>query len=437
MTKIILCMLTCLLGSMAIASMPHKYIRCSSEMKVPSVQGSAGIFFSEDCGTAYVLPPINGKITFNKFLPAAGLDLACARSKSAMEESEFLETQIRKVLYGSNLGAVSTGNDPLFPNDVIEPRVLTDEEWAQYDKLSDRRRRIIEDLAPYSKMHGAYVNLDFNLDWARIVEKYQNLMPKVRVVAMPLDWSVLSFRAAKSAEGNLGTIAALDVAGIKKAPDGSAFEIQDDDSILFGGGATGAMTINALGACKIKSISQVKAAISINVTYGYSLGIRSRYTAKYNLGAFVKRIRESERKGGMFSSKTVTRLIEDRSSTDWFEFDGEFEDASFKTQDLEKEVKKQLLDRVIETARALGFGTQTPGLAMMAGGPHGAQVAADSLDKCPHVYCMIASGALRFTDAVFGSDSATDVFISNNNFWGGDSVTSDVAFKYIGTSGLK
>jgi hypothetical protein len=315
--------------------------------------------------------------------------------------------------------------------------ILSEEDQATYERLMRLRDAKLNSLDRYKNLQGASVTAEFVPGAQEIIEKYQRLLPNVQFVPMPLDWAVLSFTSNAIGVDSMPVVLAAQIPGIKSLPTGGEFKIEDQQTVIFGSGMTGLVTVSVLGACAMDSTNLLKSGLVANMTYGYSLAVKAKYTAKYNLGAFVRKVRESERRGGFFSSHTVTSVTEERNSSEWFEFAGEFEDASFKKAELEQEVKLQMIDRVFKVAAALGFGTQTPAIPLPTPTAHGAQVAATALDKCPNQYCQLLSAGLRFSDAVFGSDTAADSFASKNDFWSVESVSSSVAFKYLGTTGFR
>lgn len=434
--------LSFLIGSLAAhAGPPEKYIRCDGEIDIPYVENSQGVFFDKECDTVYVMPPVAGDIRLSSLIPAN--PQYCDRILSISDEIVDLSKRIDAILAPSNPG--SGGPLGNWGSAGRAKPELTEEQLALLDKYRDRQEKLEERLYKYRNYDGGLANIELRLNQNSILKSYKDKLPKKTVTALPLQIAFLTFNKLNNGKLEMPLVNSVNVPGLKvSASQSGGFEIADTDSVVMGGGLSGQVQMSLLGVCqmydrqakeiRVPNPREFAKILNANMSFAYNLQVRAHYTAQYNLGAFVSRIATQETTGGFFRSEIVNKLIEDRHSEDWFVFDGKFEDPSMRKENLEAEVKAQVIGRVFANAKALGFGGSTQVPDALVSKPHGAAVGAEELQKCPYIYCQIGAGVLRFADAVFGSDSAMQAFISNNSFWAKDDVESSMAFTYRGTT---
>lgn len=234
----------------------------------------------------------------------------------------------------------------------------------------------------------------------RQIEELESLNPNSRVRPLPIKEA--RFFLAPPAYGtgdNLiprQTVLAIAVTGAEPKPtmNGETFK-----SVANSGGSVGVtVTLSRLGACS----EDLTATAGFNIkydTYSYLNG-----QAKWEKWSTYKKIEETKKSGGFFSSKTVHSLWEDMKAGDGFEFVLLNDNGGVDADTMRTQLQAALLDRVIKTFAEVKSLNAGGTMTMPTAGPHGAAVAADGLSKCPHVYCQGAVFALRTLDSIFGRD---------------------------------
>lgn len=436
-------------------AVPTLYNSCK-DIKITPVPNGNGVFLSQDCQTAYVLPPLTGTVAIDGMAPTMNmkrcpvLNSYLSIMKSQAERLEKLSKRLDGS--GASPGSPIGGGSTLFPGKPADGGGSAGSTAELEKEILDTKKLfadINDTVKEYWEMEGTYGTANFTSDQQALVAAYQEKNPGISFVAMPISIAKLYLlRKTSQNTASLPAVISFDVPGsaIPIAVYPKTETPAEDGGVIFGGALTGQMVLSLVGACPYydvkndrmitehltgKDLSKYMAA---NVSYAYNLSVNRAYTAKYNLASFFRRLETSESKGGFFSSKTINRLIVEKNSKDWFEFKSNVEDGRHDfDQSLEATVKAELIDRVFKQINllAVGPGEQAPGLSTP--NPNGAEVGAKNLRKCPYVYCQVGAAVLDIANAIFGSSSSVSEFIQKNDFWAVDDVSESKALPFLGT----
>jgi hypothetical protein len=194
---------------------------------------------------------------------------------------------------------------------------------------------------------------------------------------------------------------------------------------IFNGGLEGVITFSPIGACAVQkatggaghfSAKEIKTHVAVNSTYSYQLQVTRKYDLWYDFKKLVQIIHEQTTRGGLFSTKTLDSLTDNRSADEWIHIDFASEDSRFETpEETKKSIRKEFLDRALAQIIALQADSPTPLLGLIAPGKNGASEAGDQLQKCPHAYCQIGAAGLKVLSSIFGSTSATSSLMKTLN----------------------
>jgi hypothetical protein len=310
----------------------------------------------------------------------------------------------------------------------------------------------------YVKLPGAKGTVAYEVNSAELVDSFRNLNPGL--IFKPISIKKATFTAGITLPSGAETVAApvlwtyipgIGASGAKALPEGQSIPalspFPTDISVPFNGGMTGQVQLSLAGSCHFykdasgfpTTISQQEFTTHIAATmqYEYEIALKRGYDAKYHMGQFIKRVETQSKKGGLFSTRTLHEIVEDKQSTDWFDMKplegggSEYQYSDEEWNQLSRDVKAGLIDRAITQFAMLSGGpSQHPTLPQIA--PSGAAVAADGLRKCPHLYCQGGALVLGVLDSIFGRSSATSSFQSSNNIWVSERVEG---VKYVPRAG--
>jgi hypothetical protein len=221
--------------------------------------------------------------------------------------------------------------------------------------------------------------------------------------------------------------------------------LENQASLVFGNSVAANMVFNLLGACPYfeginerteLDLNELSNHISANLVYTYEIAARRGYTSSYNLSSLLGKIEEKSKRGGFFSTSHAHSIIEDNNSSDWFKIDfmgnsSEFNYSPSEQADIKKEVKAELLDKVVKQVAILNAGSAVaPTLPQFAS--TGVAYGSVELRKCWHYYCQAGSVILGVADSIFGNNDATAKFHRNNSAWAHESING---IKFIDFSG--
>lgn len=187
---------------------------------------------------------------------------------------------------------------------------------------------------------------------------------------------------------------------------------------------SGNIVLSLVGACPIVYPKMFdlgpfagtdKMKFGLTITYDFPSVFHTKVSFTYNLYKMYERIQESGRRGGFFSSRSYSQLIEneifhDSFTVDWSESDPRSTLSLEERKKISDQVKLELLTRLATMTNPLAMqqiALKDPGAAPA----NGAVVLADGISKtCVHVYCQVGALALRALDAIFGSSSSVSTY---------------------------
>lgn len=457
---------------------PVMFSNCDRQVPIKSPVNSSGIYYSEDCSTVYVLPPLFGSLQLSQPTLTANTDM-CTLQRDAMRAVEAKSTSLNKVLKKiEELESKVTWrpeDDPWIsnPDDTDkEDSSFEDPTESPEIKALDKYRdmaiadtlKILSFNEQLGSIEGPTLRLTMSMDHQALINEYQALNPGVFFQAMPLMKSVLTF-IAKS-ERNIGKAPAAiywSVAGIKTAPqlfagftldDSQKFKeavgnaVDDNQSILFSTAVSGQIKLSLIGACPFYDHVKKTMPETLNTKtlspylvstadYAYQVQVNRSYEASYNMAELFKRIQKQSKKGGFFTSKTIHSLVIEKDSKGWFKFKSLSEDQRHEWDEaLAQTVKAELIERALKKIGVDPVGkAEMPGI--IAPGKSGASQIANGISKCPHIYCQAGAFVLSGLDSVFGRSSAIAEFISKNNTWESETVTEKKMVPQFSQLGFK
>jgi hypothetical protein len=210
---------------------------------------------------------------------------------------------------------------------------------------------------------------------------------------------------------------------------GQSGDVGQDDGIVSGQAQSSQLVLSMTGACPYYDSvhrtlpreiagSELSAHVVANIRYTYNLQALRKYTAKYNLGAFVRKLQQSESHGGLFSTKTINRLIEDEHTNDWFQITTYSEDGreTFDPQ-FAQTIKAEMIDRALKNIALLVTGEPVAAPQLSQPKANGASVASGELRKCPYLYCQVGAAVLDVANAIFGKSTSVAEYIHTHDTW--------------------
>jgi hypothetical protein len=222
---------------------------------------------------------------------------------------------------------------------------------------------------------------------------------------------------------------------------------------------TGSIRLSTIGACPIHmkdffagtgfEVSRDNTgspSFAINATYEYPVSYKYKVTASYNLYKFYEQIKRQGSKGGFFSSRSYSEVIENKEDKDMFKIDWQIEDpASSITQEqrdqISRDLKADLMNRVLVQIAQPGIDVAKSSQFISAGTPPqpGAVVFARGLrSTCGfNIYCQGASWILSGLAAIFGSSETEEKFRQTWNRTASEQWSSDVAKLRAAAIGFK
>lgn len=454
-------------------SIPTKSPNCQKRIQVRSVPNGTGVVFDQDCSVAYVLPPLAGDLEISNPTTPAGADM-CAKYNflerkvsSIRDEILALYERIEEIRNPKGGGFGSTlpgggGSSDLSETQKQKIAAIEAEIEGLEQKLENEDAEFEEQSEKMNDKEGSWLSVRFSWKYDALISAYAAANPNIKFARMPISRATLSFnRRINTSDARIPAVQFFDVPGIPDirvakefdVPTGQKIDAIKTDEVstemkIFGESLGGQLVLSLKASCPLYdegtkamkkriSKSQLEAYFVANVTYKYYLQAFRKYHAKFNLSNFAKRVESSSKKGGLFSTKTINSLIEEKDSKDWFELTVDSDHPELTYDDISREVKADLISRVMEQIAIVNTGAPSEAPALVAPPVSGASVAAKELLKCPHIYCQGGAAILGVADAIFGSSEAVSNFIKNNDFWAEDRVEEKKMFEYYGTASFR
>jgi hypothetical protein len=446
-------------GFYAQAGIPVVNPKCTATTQIQAVENGAGVYFSDDCKTAYVLPPANGRVSLAGITENANLE-QCGAFETALrmvnQSYKMAEDALKAINtptqkrpapsspLGPSTGALGGNRNTSAPAASSENREAA---LARYQQALATAKDAQALLEPFKDIEGATAQIVFSANWDKVVQAYSNANPGIRFERLQMSNQVFSYlRKTSSDLLKMPAAFSVRVPGVASIIAADGITPSDNANLVFGEALSGQAILTLAGACPLynssthsirKNItgSELSALFSANVQFEFNLLARRKYQASYNLAQLMKRIQESGSRGGFFSSSSYSSLLIEKNSNDWFTFKSEDEDPrhAYDLDGLRATVKADLISRVAKTIVEMNGGDAYSVPAPGAPGPHGSTVASASLKKCPNLYCQLGAVALDILDATFGSSSTNSTFINSNNYWARDDVDEGKTLPFTGS----
>lgn len=284
------------------------------------------------------------------------------------------------------------------------------------------------------RLHGGTAAMDYQTGWGHELASLQSQYSQLDFVAMPTFNSRIyaGFFAATDEDSyyrNLPPLMSYSVNGQPQLPWGKRIPVTSGAR-----GASGLTSVvvgdfhyNLIGGCPIvdkeffaevdfdvKRRADGLPRYGLSASYEYDMAFSFAVEASYNLYKVYQKIAKHGTKGGLFTSKSYSEVVETQFDEDTFSFKVTTnENLPAKTlAKIRTEIKKELINRVL-TMTASPMMTGKPAIKVPGVPPkRGAIVMADGLDKvCGfNIYCQVGAWVLRIGDSIWGSSEAETNF---------------------------
>jgi hypothetical protein len=422
---------------------PALFTSCGDKIKIKAPKTGAGVYFSADCKTAYVLPPAKGEL-FVSEASETGNAMMCTTYENSFKIAEMKSNLVKRLLSRIEAKDQSVkfdlSDDPWIYSEPKDETNLNPD-LEELSKLQDQVITESEKIGKHNEFlagfEGPKVKLTVISDHNSLVQAYQELNDGIGIDFRPIPLTKSALTYIPNSDKNIGRAKAVldwQVPGIhisheyftgKELLDAEA--AKSNPTILFTSAASGRLTMSLIGGCPLynpgtREFDVKKSKLSqhfvVSSNYAYNVAVNRRYKAEYNVWELFKRLQKKKKSGGLFSSKTVHSLIIERDSSGWFKFKSLSEDNNHEfNQQIAQTVKAEVIGRLLQRMGAKPVGTPEAPPDLIAPGPSGASTIATGLATCPHIYCQGAAFVLTGLDAIFGSSTATSEFISKTNYW--------------------
>lgn len=287
----------------------------------------AGVLFSQDCSTVYVMPPKAGAIDLSAVAPAANIT-QCPAVFDANDSVNLAEAA-KKLAQQKALKAVENGDQA---------------EYLKYANIAKNADAMAAQLAAslekYSLVEGATTAVLLKLQYNELVSAYQAKNgTNVNFQRLPIKAGFLSFKSQILDPLNLVAVqksraATLEVtiAGIqdKSLKDFNVVTPDGQETIIFGDSAGGAIRLSLNGACPFYDPDQhrlvprdftnpqtdMRGYIAATYSYFYPIQTKGSYKITFDtdaVGDMVKKLVE-EHNGDVSASVMAEDLMDIRTT---------------------------------------------------------------------------------------------------------------------------
>lgn len=386
---------------------------CPVAKDIQNPEGSSGFFMSEDCKTAYILPPAFGTTTI------------VGHTSGDLKRCTEIDS------FNKNLKQI---------NKNINVALKSSEDMDEIKKLYDLRTLTIDRYSDLSNTQGASIEMNFSIGIGENLFAYQELNNN-----LPVKFSPVALKNVKLAWNEIEKIdPAMKIAFNKSISIPAA-------DVIGAGTFNGRLDLSLFGVCPLKDpfsnefpkklkVKTLSGLITPNVVYEYDLAATYTYKASYNLSTLASKIKKNSSSGGLFKTSTTSKIIEKNESDSYFKFEMDCDDARICEQ-LKTEtafsIKLRLVKEVFDNIALATMGYNPSQGGPTSTGPSGAQTAAEALRKCPNAYCQAGAIVLDVAQSIFGGTSATEQYIKTNDHWAGEEVTEKRPVSFSGIMGFK
>jgi len=337
------------------------------------------------------------------------------------------------------------------------PPNLTQEQIDQLVDLYQKRRSLQQSLIKdFAIWEGATAQMLFEIDFESLVKDYQraNRNLGISFQQMPLTWAMLSFTPKADPTGQLPAVLSSDIPGIlmPSTQDPDPKITKNGEKVDFNGSLSGEVRLSLLGACplRLKSTntlptnipaSRLAAALTANMTFGYEMRVQRRISVEFKLGELAKQIRKMSTSGGFFKTESLSSLLNLSSTTAWFKYDSDCNDARIcevENAQTIMERKSFAIDQVMQSLARVQVENPIQRVDSAPPGKSGVAVGSDFLKSkdCMFKYCRIGAAVLDVVDAVVGGSSRYDNYVKQNDSWVKDEWNQNKMVEYKGTLGF-
>lgn len=321
---------------------------------------------------------------------------------------------------------------------------------ALADELAKLGATVFNVYGTRGKLEGGFAQIHYSTGWDDAVKKLEAQYPqydfeKISTYNVKLFANFVGAADQHSYMESLPSILDYTISGLRYLPwTETKSELMALPSVLSGN-----VRMSVIGSCplvmkdffkdsgyEIKRNATGEPQYAISATYEYPVSYHYQVTASYNLYKFYEQIKKSGKSGGFFSSRSYSEVIENKQDTDMFSIDWKVEDPqSSMTQEkrdqITKDLKSQLMDRVLRQIAQPGVALAESANFYDAGSPpdSGAVVFAKGLRQtCGfNIYCQGASWVLTGLQAIFGSSSSEQTYRQTWNRTATEKWSADVA----------
>jgi hypothetical protein len=413
MKNILLLGLTSFLGLNLTHAAPILSTSCEVAKRIRVPDGSLGYYMSSDCQTAYLLPPEKGVAQVTGRTKG---DLSlCRDAYRAKQAVRNINQRFQEVINGGK-------------------------EVEKLGELQKEREALEKEYQQIMSTPGVAVEVLYNMSIGENLAAYKRLNTNLGVAFQPVALQNVSVSLTAKDEKDLKD-------GIQLAT-GRSIPLKDGAG--GAGSFSGSMQLTMFGTCDIArenfgdfptnlKYRDVAGILTPTVTYEYAIGGTCKYTTRYNLSTLASIIKSQSSSGGLFQTSTASSIAERTDASSWFNLEMSCDDKRVEEKvkfAKATEIKQQLMQQVLDQISIAKLGYNVQPSESGQPGKSGAQVGAEALHQCPHVYCQVGAVVLDVAQAAFGGTSKTDEFIKTQTTWHEDKVAITMPVTFVGMMGF-
>ncbi|QQF06236.1 hypothetical protein [Sinorhizobium meliloti] len=353
----------------------------------------------------YVTPPKQGTISVTR--NSLAVDEATCRTVASMNEIRSSEQATKEALKRQE-AAIEQYRASILESLMKEGKTATEmaQELAAFDApMADIKERLREldtqiqasAVPSYLLESAGYYAFVATAPWAVAISEIQAANPAVVVNRIPTE-NAKVFVSVLEADGFqpnelIAAVNAGNISDVASVVEGIQIDVEP----------------TKIGACFIKFPHILNAEVDaypfgITMNYTHKIAVTTTVRASYNLRDVYTYLEKTGRRGGLFSTKSWSEVIEDRQIDEVFNLKIEFEqDVGPEAEEVErKRVREYMLGHAV---------ADMTGRLVPAGDPgqSGAAVAAETLAKtCGfNAYCAGVAAGLTILDGIFGRSGSS------------------------------
>lgn len=388
---------------------------CPQAQQISTPKGAGGFYMSDDCKTAYILPPEMGKASVVGFTPVVDLE-SCQQVEDYQTALAKIDGQITD-LVGTEQAAIQ------LPNLFLQRQQLTDAYGIQR----------------LSQSEAIDINLAFKMNIDSSVQRYRDWNPNAGVNFQGVALKQLKLYWTNTNAATPGLAPVLD----------NAVAV-DPSGVIGSGGFNAKIRLPLVSACALAdpftgmmparlNYSKIAGVLAASVTYEYELQSSFKFNASYELANLAQQIKNVSTQGGFFSTASSSSLIESQNTEGWFKLDVSCDDSRVCDKvklDQALTIKQDLMNQVLEEIALV-----KDGVFQVGGAPEpaedGASKSAKELRKCVNVYCQAAAVILDVANSTFGGTNKTDTYINSHHGWQSIKVDEKIPVTFPGNIGFE